>query len=292
MWWQVFQIVLPVFVCVLIGFGWRAFGGRYDTAMVSSLVMNVAAPCLVVSTLGSVSLALPTLIQIGVVYAAVFTLTLAASWLLLRVTGRDSRSFLTALVFPNVGNMGLPLCLLAFGEPGLALALGWFMLNSVLHFSLGITWVSGRGAGWQGLRNPIVISVLLAVLMVWQQWQLPPVIQQTVSLIGAMTIPLMLITLGVTLATLRVTHLRDALWLSSARLAIGVLAAAVVLVLMPLEPTLTGVVLLQSSMPVAVFNYLFAERYQRQPEQLAGMVVVSTVLAFALLPLLLRYLLF
>lgn len=291
MWWQVLQIIFPVFACVSVGWAWRRAGGHYDTAMVSALVMNVAAPCLVVSTLGSVSLAFATLVEIALVFAAVFGLTLLASWLLLRLMRRDVRGFLTALVFPNVGNMGLPLCLLAFGERGLALALGWFMLNSVLHFSLGVSWVSGARPGKQWLTNPIVVSVLVALVMVWQDWQLPGMFQQTLSLIGAMTIPLMLITLGVTLATLRVTHLRDAVVLSFARLGIGLVAALLVLQLVPVEPALAGVVMLQSSMPVAVFNYLFAERYQRHPQQLAGMVVVSTLMAFALLPFLLGYLL-
>ena len=52
-----------------------------------------------------------------------------------------------------------------------------------------------------------------------------------------------------------------------------------------------AVLVLQCSMPAAVFNYLFAQRYARAPEEIAGIVVVSTLLAFALLPLLLGFLL-
>ena len=52
-----------------------------------------------------------------------------------------------------------------------------------------------------------------------------------------------------------------------------------------------GVLILQCSMPVAVFNFLFAERYNNQPEEVAGMVVISTVLSFATLPFLLAFIL-
>ena len=55
-------------------------------------------------------------------------------------------------------------------------------------------------------------------------------------------------------------------------------------VLPPLE---AGVVIVECSMPVAVFNYLFALRYNRSPEAVAGSVVLSTVIGFCLLPLLL-----
>jgi hypothetical protein len=40
-------------------------------------------------------------------------------------------------------------------------------------------------------------------------------------------------------------------------------------------------------MPVAVFNYLLAARYDRHPEEIAGAIVISTLVSFATLPLLL-----
>ena len=52
-----------------------------------------------------------------------------------------------------------------------------------------------------------------------------------------------------------------------------------------------GVLVLQLSMPVAVFNYLLALRYQREPGEVAGMVVMSTLLAFALLPFIVGFVL-
>jgi malate permease and related proteins len=51
------------------------------------------------------------------------------------------------------------------------------------------------------------------------------------------------------------------------------------------------VTILQSAMPVAVFSYLFAVRYNRSPEEVAGTVVISTLLSFASLPALLWYVL-
>jgi predicted permease len=58
-----------------------------------------------------------------------------------------------------------------------------------------------------------------------------------------------------------------------------------------LDRLTAGVLVLQSAMPVAVFNYLFAQIYKRAPEEVAGAVVLSTILSFASLPLLLLYVL-
>jgi predicted permease len=58
-----------------------------------------------------------------------------------------------------------------------------------------------------------------------------------------------------------------------------------------MEGTAKGILILQSTMPVAVFSYLFAVRYNRQPADVAGTVVISTVMSFLTLPLLLWFVL-
>src|SRR5690606_14747973 len=288
MWQTVVPVLAPVLVSVSIGWVWARAGRSYDSALISQLVMGIGAPCLVVSTLGSVSLPESDFWLVGKVYVLVLALTAVAALLLIRLTRRSLRVYFPALVFPNVGNMGLPLCMLAFGQAGLALALAWFMLNSVLHFSVGQTVVSGQRAWVALVSNPIILSVFVAVAMVVGDWQLPVALQNSVELIGGLTIPLVLITLGVSLARLGVRHVVDALLFAVARLVIGLLAGWLVCEWLALEGVLRGIVLIQSSMPVAVFNYLFAERYQQGPERVAGMVVVSTLLSFLLLPWLLQ----
>lgn len=138
---------------------------------------------------------------------------------------------------------------------------------------------------------PILYAVLLAVLLLWQDWRLPAPVLNATQLIGGMAIPLMLIALGVSLQRLQVRHWKKALIYSLARIAGGLAVGLLVCWLLGLDGVERGVVLLQSSMPVAVFNYLFAERFQRQPEAVAGVVVMSTVLSFISVPLLLWVLL-
>ena len=42
-------------------------------------------------------------------------------------------------------------------------------------------------------------------------------------------------------------------------------------------------------MPTAVFNFLLAARYDRHPKDVAGAILVSTVLSFLTLPALLLF---
>ncbi len=149
--------------------------------------------------------------------------------------------------------------------------------------------VSGLGFSLKLFRHPIVISVFLAVAMVAFQLSLPEWLYNTVSLIGDLTIPLMLITLGVSLSQLKVRHLGSGAGFAVLRLASGFAVGWGLVTALNIDGPLRGVVLIESTMPVAVFNYLLAKAYNRGAEEVAAMVVISTLLAFLLLPLLLSY---
>lgn len=312
---QIFAVISPVLICAIIGFVWARRGHNYDSQFVSSLVFNVGAPCLVVSSISQVQLDTSLLWQMAL--AALFTMValLLLGWLIIRVQGHDFHMFLPSLVFPNVGNMGLPLCWFAFGDQGLALAVAYFMVTSILHFSLGMALGSGdKITAEHFLKNPIMWSIVIAVALVITNTQLPQWAANSVKLIGNMTIPLMLITLGVSLAQLKLSQWRLGLFYSSLRLILGGAVALAAVWYFQLEGAAMGVVLVQGIMPVAVFNYLFALRYDEKygggglstdgavnegpatgsssaADQVASMVLISTLMSVGLLPFLLGYLL-
>ena len=280
-------IIAPVLLCAGLGYGWARAGKPFDTQMVTSLVTLVTTPCLIVATMGKTTLDLQALMEVAGLAVAVLATTFVVSAVILRLTGQPFRVFLPSLVFPNTGNMGIPLCMLAFGEAGLALSLAWMMLYSVAHFSLGLAIVSGQGLSVKLFRHPILVSVFLAVAMVGFELTLPQWLYNTVSLIGDLTIPLMLITLGVSLSQLKVHHAGKGAAFAALRLLIGFAVGFAVAEALALEGALRGVVLIESTMPVAVFNYLLAKAYQRGAEEVAAMVVFSTLMAFLMLPFLL-----
>ena len=281
------SIIAPVLFCAALGYLWARAGKPFDTRMVTSLVTTVTTPCLIVATLGKTDLDMAALTEVGGLALLVLALTLALSALAIRLSGQSFRVFLPSLTFANTGNMGIPLCMLAFGEAGLALSLAWMMLYSVAHFSLGLAIVSGQGLSVKLFRHPILVSVFLAVAMVGFELTLPQWLYNTVSLIGDLTIPLMLITRGVSLSQLKVHHAGKGAAFAALRLLIGFAVGFAVAEALALEGALRGVVLIESTMPVAVFNYLLAKAYQRGAEEVAAMVVFSTLMAFLMLPFLL-----
>lgn len=285
------SITGPVMLCVLLGFAWKKLNWAYDTAMVTQLVMRVGAPCLVVASLARTPVSQAQLEQMFWVTLAMVAATAVLSLAAIKLAQQPVRNYLGALLFPNVGNLGLPVCLFAFGEKGLTLALTIFMVLSIMHFTLGIALVSGKSMFKELLTNPVIYSIALAVFMIYTQWTLPVWLGNTVKLLSEFTIPLMLLTLGVSLADMKFQSMGSSLYFAVARLLIGVSVGWGVAWAFDLEGVAKGVVILQSSMPVAVFNYLFAMQYDRNPQQIAGMVMISTLLSFLLIPVISTFLL-
>ena len=285
-----FNVVAPVFIIVSIGWSWARLGRAYDTSLISSLVMTIGAPCLVFSTLNTMDISPANLGEIGAAAALVIAITGSIGFVILKVTRQEIRTFLQPLMFPNAGNMGLSLCFFAFGKPGLAFAIIAFSIYSLSSFSIGIWIYSGTLSPKQVLKQPIIYAVIISVTVLLTGLAVPGWILKTTTLLGNFTIPLMLFTLGVSLSGFSVAKLKRAVLLSLLRLGIGFGIGLLVSHLFGLTGIARGVIILQSSMPVAVFNYLFAETYDRNPKETAELVVISTLFSLVTIPLILLYL--
>jgi malate permease and related proteins len=285
------SIVVPVFICAAIGFAWARLGRGFDVELVTILITNIGAPCLVFHTLANLDIApLAFGRMVGAAVATIAACTILSLGVLAAL--RLSRqAYLPALIFANTGNMGLPLSYLAFGDVGLGLAIGVFTVYSVTMFTAGPALASGSASWRAAARVPILYAVPPALVFMFTDAAPPQWINATTELLGNITIPMMLIALGVSLSRLKVTSLRRSLGLALLRLAMGFSVALAIAAAFDLDPVARGVLIVQASMPSAVFNYLFAQRYKSAPEEVAGIVVISTALAFVLLPFLLWYVL-
>ncbi len=287
----IFSVIAPVFICALLGYGWVKKGLAFDTPFVSRLVMEVGAPCLIVSRFMEQDIDLSAFRQMALAALLSMVLFGIVASVALYAAKLNLRTWLSSQMFPNVGNMGLPLCLLAFGEEGLALGMTYFMIISVFGFTVGIMIMSGKVSFRELVKNPVLYSVLITLLFLFTGTKPWTWVQNTTHLLADFTIPLMLIAMGVSLARFQIASVGRSLMISVLRLGMGFAVGLAVATLLGLEGAARGVTILQSSMPVAVFSYMFAVRYDRSPEEVAGTVVISTVLSFLSLPLLLWFVL-
>jgi len=278
-------VIAPVFALSLVGYLWGRFGRAFDHHFVTELVTLVGAPCLVFSTLTRARFAAADLGRLAAASLACLALFAAVSLCGLLLLRMRVRVYLPSLVFPNMGNMGLPVCLFAFGDAGLALGTIYFAVTSICQFTFGPAIASGRFHLGTVLKVPFIYAVIAALALAALGVRPPEWVNNTVSLAAGLTIPLMLLGLGVALGELDVDNLPRALAMSAARIGIGLGGGLLVAHLFGLTGASRGVLVIESAMPVAVFNYLFARMYDNDPREVAGMVVISTLLSYLTLPL-------
>ena len=202
----------------------------------------------------------------------------------LRLAGLSLQVYLPSLVFPNIGNMGLPICLYAFGERGLALAMVYFTVCTIGQFSFGPGIAMGRLTVGGLFRVPFLYAAMLAVVCAQSGFASPQWLTNTLTMIGNLTIPLMLLGLGVALAQLVARHKARQFTLALARLGLGLAGGLGVSWLFGLQGAERGVLIIQSAMPTAVFNYLFARAHGSDPDEVAGLVLLSTLVSYVSLP--------
>ncbi len=288
---ELFAVIAPILICAGAGYAWARKGIEYPVDFVTRLVMNIGAPCLIVSSFSKTGIDIGRMAEVSAAAVVILLIMLVMGLILIRMMSLEVSTFLPSLIFPNIGNMGLPLCLFAFGDTGLALGLTIFLVIFTLQMSLGIVMVAGRGNLVGLLKQPVLWATAIAVMLVSSGSSLPAWLDNTTSLLGGATIPLMLITLGVSLAQLKVAEWKHSVLFSLVRVLGGFCLAVLVAGWFGLDGIERGVLILQSSMPVAVFNYLLALRFEREPGEVAGMVVLSTLLAFVLLPFIVSFVL-
>lgn len=202
----------------------------------------------------------------------------------LRLARLPYHSYLPATMFPNAGNIGLPLCLFAFGQSGLALGIAFFAVCAIAQFTIGVLIASGQASFAKVLRTPVIYAVAVSLIFMIGDVDPPLWFANTVNLVGGFAIPLMILALGTSLARLQIRSLVRSLALSLVRIGGGLAVGLALGEIMGLSGAARGVLIIQCAMPVAVFNYLFAQHYSREPEEVAGMVLVSTLISFATLP--------
>jgi predicted permease len=288
---QLAAVILPVVIIAGIGYAWARLSRPFDNALVTQLVSLIGSPCLVAGSLTSLHVQPASLAMMALATILVFSGMFVLGFAVLKIMGLPMHSYLPAVVFSNAGNMGLPLALFAFGDSGLALAVVYFAFSATLQFTAGVSLAAGTTSVRHLMKMPVIYAVAGSAVFILAGLQVPAFIANTLEILGGLTIPLMLMALGVSLASLSVRSLPRNLFLSLVRMAGGFALSFLVAWALDLPPMARGVLLIQASMPVAVFNYLFAQYYRRRPEDVAAMVILSTLLSFGTLPFLIYYVL-
>lgn len=281
---RIFSIIFPIFAIAGIGYLY----GRYkrpDMALANQLNMDVFVPALVFAALSSKSFDLAAYkgLALGAVLVILGSGLLAVPFA--RLLKADLRTFVPPMMFNNSGNMGLPLALLAFGESALPAAIVLFIVEMTLHFSLGVYILDHRTRLISLLRMPIIIATLLGLAFSSAQLSLPAPVHTVVSMLGEISVPLLLFSLGVRLADVSFKDWHLGLWGAVLGPLSGLLVVWLIAPVLQLPPEQLSLLILFGALPPAVLNYIVAEQYRQAPETVASIVMLGNLGSVLIMPL-------
>ena len=214
-------IVLPIFITAGIGLVWSRMRWPFDSNLVSILVYKIAVPCLIIAIFAKSRLTPEAIASVAGAAVVIYLATAAIAAGVLRFARLPLPSYLPSIMFPMVGSIGLPVCLFALGEDGLALALVFFTLGAIGTFTIGAAIAAGRVSLAKLFGEPAIWAAAAAITLLLLDVTLPKWIVDTTGLLGGIAIPLQLIALGCSLGQFRVTSLPRGVLLSLLRLGLG-----------------------------------------------------------------------
>ena len=280
----------PVFILAGLGYVWVKAGFEYRIEFVTRMAMTLSVPCLIFTALMKTEINPVDLKNLLLASLACYFFATVATLVLVKAIGLNVQTFFSPMLFGNTGNIGLPVCLFAFGTVGFDFAVVVFAVMAIYNFTFGIWIVSGGGSPIKALKEPLIPAVLLGTLFLVNGWQTPQFLTNALELIGQMAIPLMLITVGVAIARMNGTGLIHVICPALGKFIVCLGCALVAVWLFELPKVAGAVLILQVTTPVAVTSYLLAEKYGADAEAVASLVIVSTLLSVLYIPLSLAFL--
>ena len=288
---KLFEVLFPVFFIVGIGFFLGKKNPNFDTSFITTYSGNFGTPALVIFALTAGGVTFDVFKEFFI-YAIILLAAFGIVGLVFLVLmKKDYIRELPTFILPNTGNMGIPICLFAYGELGMGIAASISSLVVLLHFTLNI-FLAKRAFDFQIIfKSPAFYAIIFTVLLLYFEQPIPQFVMNTVMLLAYGMIVMILMSLGVALTQMKVFSFKDALITSTGRVIIGPIIGFVVIKIFDLTGAAAGVVLLQSSMPSAILCYLIASMYSPKEivDNISSTIVVSTIMSLITIPIVLFF---
>ena len=284
---KLFEVLFPVFFIVGIGYFLGKKNPNFDTSFITTYAGNFGTPALVIFALTAGGVTFEVFKEFFF-YALILLSAFGIIGLIfLIIMKKDYIRELPTFILPNTGNMGIPICLFAYGKMGMGIAAAISSLVVLLHFTLNI-FLAKRAFDFQTIfKSPAFYAIIITVLFLYFEQPVPQFVMNTVMLLAYGMIVMILMSLGVALTQMKVFSFKDAVITSTGRVILGPIIGFILIKIFGLSGVSAGVILIQSSMPSAILCYLVASMYSPKiiVDNISSTIVVSTIMSLVTIPI-------
>ena len=288
---KLIDVLFPVFFVIGVGYYLGKKDPNFDTKLITNFAGNIGTPAMIFYTITTTGITLDIFIEYFIYALIVIGGFSLVGLLFLFILKKDVISELPPLILPNTGNMGIPICLFAYGTVGLGVASAISSVVILLHFTLGVLLAKKNFSLEILIKNVPIYAILASIAFLYFKWDVPGYIENTTFLLTYTTIFLVLMSLGIALSRLKVVSWTHASILGAVRVIIGPIIGFSLIKFLNLNGFFAGVLLIQSAMPSAVLTYLVGSMYSERKvvDNIASVIVSSTLMSFITIPIVVFY---
>lgn len=290
------QQMIILFIIMLVGYlAYRIhIITKENSKKFTSLVVNIANPCFILSgvTADSNSVREDRLILILGIAIAMYVVLILLGMIIpviLRVPPNTYGIYRGMTVFSNIGFIGLPVVSGIYGKNTLLYAAVFVLPYNLLVYTYGV-YLMKNGSPKDGkirfqaklMFNPGVIATLLAIVIYVLQLNLPYVIISSVDIVGSLTVPLSMMIIGASFATMNIAEIfKDIklLMFSGIKLLIIPIIGVFLIKMVVHDSIIYGICIIMLATPVGSMVPMLSQVYGGEYELGARGVAVTSVLS-------------
>jgi hypothetical protein len=288
---KLIDVIVPVFFVIGIGYYLGKKNPEINTDFITTFAGNVGTPAMIFYTITTTGVTLSVFTEYFIYALVIIGGFSIVGVLFLLLLKKDFISELPPLILPNTGNMGIPICLFAYGTAGLGVASAIASVVILLHFTIGVLLAKKSFSLEILIKNMPIYGIIVSVIFLYFEWDVPGYLENTTFLLTYATIFLVLMSLGIALSRLKVVSWTHASILGAVRVILGPLIGFGLIKYLNLDGFAAGVLLIQSCMPSAVLTYLVGSMYSEKKvvDSVASVIVTSTIMSFITVPIVVYY---
>ncbi|SFB32634.1 hypothetical protein SAMN04488072_11621 [Lentibacillus halodurans] len=291
-----FQVVLPIMA--VFGAGFLLQRIRFlDVKSLAAASIYIFLPALVFTTLYEASFnqgyTMIVIFAFYLLFAMIVVVKMLAhifKW----SESVESGSILTT-AFMNGGNYGVPVILFSIGEAAMPYAVFLMVLQSLIMNVFGVYYASRSTSGfWRACKTifkmPATYAAVLGVGFQASSVDIPDSVYSTLAMVSDAAIPLMMVILGMQLASITGLQFNWNVILSAAsvRMILSPMLAFLFIWLVPVDPVIGAVLMIVAAMPSAATTTMYAIEFDAEPELVSSITLVTTLVSIVTVTVLLN----
>ncbi|WP_404454565.1 AEC family transporter [Oceanobacillus kapialis] len=290
------NVILPIMVIFAAGYVLQRIR-LLDVKSVSAVSLYILAPALVFVSLYDATFDHDFLIIFIYIFVLFYAMVILNK-LLARIF-KWSRSVESASIlatgFMNSGNYGLPVVLFSIGQEAVPYAIFIMVVQALQNNFFGIYYASRSTGGMKRaflniLKMPTTYAAILAII--FQQFELPvpEAVHSSLSMVGDAAIPVMMIILGMQLASITGLNLNWQVLTSAVtlKMIVAPLIAFGFVAIVDVDPVIASVLIIISAMPTAATTTMYAIEFDTEPDLVSSITFASTLISIVTITLLLN----